>query len=85
MTNPNPSPIGIGFGFVQFGGVFITDLNRKRVFVNPLRTLQLDYNAIFDTGCIGLQSCIEMQPKKCMQPTDKLKFIFFSTLPLLDK
>ena len=29
-------------------------------------------NAIFDTGCIGLQSCIEMQPKKCMQPTDKL-------------
>jgi len=31
-------------------------------------------NAIFDTGCIGLQSCIEMQPKKCMQPTDKLEF-----------
>ena len=30
-------------------------------------------NAIFDTGCIGLQSCIEMQPKKCMQPTDKLE------------
>ena len=32
-------------------------------------------NAIYDTGCIGLQSCIEMQPKKCMQPTDKLGFI----------
>ena len=32
-------------------------------------------NAIFDTGCIGLQSCIEMQPKKCMQPTDKLEFM----------
>lgn len=31
-------------------------------------------NAIFDTGCIGLQSCIEMQPKKHMQPTDKLEF-----------
>ena len=25
-------------------------------------------NTIFDTGCIGLQSCIEMQP------TDKLEF-----------
>ena len=35
----------------------------------------VDYNAIFDTGCIGLQSCIEMQPKKCMQPTDKLEFM----------
>ena len=32
-------------------------------------------NAFFDTGCIGLQSCIEMQPKKCMQPTDKLEFM----------
>ena len=27
----------------------------------------VNYNAIFDTGCIGLQSCIEMQPKMGMQ------------------
>ncbi|MBR4289580.1 MAG: hypothetical protein IKT52_02950, partial [Oscillospiraceae bacterium] len=38
------------------------------------RALFMATNAIFDTGCIGLQSCIEMQPKKCMQPTDKLEF-----------
>ena len=37
-------------------------------------------NAIFDTGCIGLQSCIEMQPKKCMQPTDKLEFGYISVI-----
>ena len=29
----------------------------------------------FRYGCIGLQSCIEMQPKKCMQPTDKLELV----------
>jgi len=39
----------------------------------------LNYYAYFDTGCIGLQSCIEMQPKKCMQPADKLEFISITT------
>jgi len=34
----------------------------------------MNYNAIFDTGCKWLQSCIEMQPQKCMQPPDKLEF-----------
>lgn len=27
-------------------------------------------NTIYNTGCIGLQSCIEMQPKTGMQPTN---------------
>ena len=31
----------------------------------------MNYNTIFDTGCIGLQSCIEMQPKMGMQPKQK--------------
>ena len=39
------------------------------------RALFMATNAIFDTGCIGLQSCIEMQPKKCMQPTDKSELV----------
>ena len=43
--------------------------------------LFLPTNAIFDTGCIGLQSCIEMQPKKCMQPTDKLEFVDYIGVP----
>ena len=42
----------------------------------------MDYNAIFDTGCIGLQSCIEMQPKKCMQPSDKLEFGLYRSLQI---
>ena len=29
----------------------------------------LNYNAIFDTGCRRLQSCIKIQPKMVMQPT----------------
>ena len=48
---------------------------------SPLWTLDMPTNAIFDTGCIGLQSCIEMQPKKCMQPTDKLEFVDYIGVP----
>ena len=35
----------------------------------------LNYNAIFDTGCKRLQSCIEMQPEMGMQPSNKREFI----------
>lgn len=47
----------------------------------PQKRSFLPTNAIFDTGCIGLQSCIEMQPKKCMQPTDKLEFVDYIGVP----
>ena len=35
----------------------------------------LNYNAIFDTGCKRLQSCIKMQPKIGMQPINKLELV----------
>ena len=37
----------------------------------------LNYNAIFDTGCIGLQSCTKMQPKTGMQPETIVGYFCF--------
>ena len=56
--------------------VFITNLKReigtkkeKNLSTRiACRGSRLNYNAIFDTGCIGFQSCIKMQQKMRMQP-----------------
>lgn len=39
----------------------------------------MNYNAIIDTGCNWLQSCMKMEPGKVMQPTDKIEIY---TIPI---
>ena len=48
----------------------------------PADRPQVATNTIFDTGCIGLQSCIEMQPKRkrrgLFNPNLNLRSVFES-------
>lgn len=40
-----------------------------------------EHPAIITDILAHLESCIEMQPKKCMQPTDKLEFVDYIGVP----